>query len=185
MNWRELHDRGVRGDCAALRQLYDSAEGPVFRQCLLACRGDRDAAKDLAQECWTRVFQKLSRLEHPEAFVSWALATASALAASHRRLDHRREALLERFAVEASLDSPLDGESDRLRREALVRECLGAVEDSTHRRLAEAVYVQGQTTRDAAERLGVPHGTVTVTLMRLRARLRARLAEQLATEGFA
>lgn len=183
MNWQELHERGVRGDRSALRRLYGCAEAPVFRQCLLACKGDRDAAKDLAQECWVRVFQKLSRLEHPEAFVSWALATASSVAASHRRLDHRRAGLLERFAVEAALDSPLDGEADRLRREALVRECLAAVEDPVHRELAEAVYVQGQTTRSAAERLGVPHGTVTVTLMRLRVKLRARLAEQLAAEG--
>ncbi len=51
-----------------------------------------------------------------------------------------------------------------------------------HRDLASAVYVEGLTTRDSAARLGLPHGTVTVTLMRLRTRLRATLARQLAAE---
>lgn len=173
----------MRGERSAARALYAAAEAPIFRQCLLASGGDADAAKDLAQEVWVRVFRQLHQLQRPEAFVSWALATSTSVATSRRRLDARRATLLDRFAVEASLESAPDGEPDRLRREALVRECLGGIEDPTHRALAEAVYVRGQTTREASEHLGVPHGTVTVTLMRLRATLRTRLAQELVKQG--
>lgn len=185
MNWQQLHEGALRGDRAGCRALYDAAEAAVFRQCVLGCGGDRDAAKDLAQEAWVRIFQRLRTLRQPEAFVSWALATASALCVSRRRLDSRRAALLERFADEAALDFAPDGEAEALRREALVRECIEAIEKPEHRALASAVYVRGQSTREASEALGVPHGTVTVTLMRLRVALRARLATQLLAEGFA
>lgn len=183
MNWRELHDGAVRGERAAARALYDAAEAVVFRQCLLATRGDREAAKDLAQECWVRVFRQLRQLQHPEAFVSWALSTASMVATTKHRLDDRRARLLERFATEASLDFPCDGEADRLQRERLVRESLEGLPDPRHRQLALAVYVEGRTTRDAADHLGLPHGTVSVTLMRMRTMLRATLAQALAQEG--
>lgn len=182
MNWRDLHERAKRGDRVASRQLYEAAADAVFRQCALATRGDHHAAKDLSQEVWVRVFRQLHQLAQPEAFVSWALAIASTVATSRFRLDHRRAALLERFATEAALDAASDSEAERLRREALVRECLQGLEDPRHRDLASAVYVEGLTTRDAAARLGLPHGTVTVTLMRLRTRLRATLARQLAAE---
>lgn len=183
MNWRALHEGAVRGDRLAARALYDAAEAAVFRQCVLATAPDRDAAKDLAQEVWVRLFRQLRHLQHPEAFVSWALSTSTAIAISRGRLDARRGALLERFAAEAALDAPSEDEADRARRESLVRECLEGIDDPAHRAIARAAYVEGLTTRETAARLDVPHGTVTVTLMRLRTKLRATLARQLADSG--
>jgi len=182
MNWVELCERARAGERAAARSLYDAAAPAVYRQCLLAVRGDADAAKDLSQECWVRVFRQLRQLQKPEAFVSWSLATATAHLASARRLDLRRARLLEAFAAEASLDSPSADEHERAHREGLVREVLAQVEPPSARALALLVYVEGRTTRDAAEVLGLPHGTVTVTLMRLRQKLRAHLARGLALE---
>lgn len=182
MNWVQLHIRAVQGERAASRALYDAAAPFVYRQCLLAVRGDGDAAKDLSQECWVRLFRQLRQLQKPEAFVSWSLATATSHIASVKRLDARRSALLARFASEASLDSPTTDEHERQFREGLVREVLAQVEPASARELARLVYVEGCTTRDAAERLGVPHGTVTVTLMRMRQKLRAHLARELAQE---
>ncbi len=183
MNWRSLHEACLRGDRSAARSLYDAAAAPVFRQCLLASRGDHDAAKDLAQEVWVRLFKQLRQLKRPEAFVSWALSTCTTLACSRGRLEHRRAELLTSFATEASLESPLEGEADRQRREQLVRDCLATIEPAAHRAIARAVYVEGMTTRAAAEELGVPHGTVTVTLQRLRAKLRAALLLDLVNHG--
>ena len=131
-----------------------------------------------------RIFRGLNQLKTPEAFLGWAVSVATSLCTSRRRLDLRQSTLLDRFAMELALDAPPHDDAERLRREALVREQLDALEDDQQRKLARAVYVEGRTTRDTAEALGVPHGTVTVTLMRLRARLREELARQLAAEGW-
>jgi RNA polymerase sigma-70 factor (ECF subfamily) len=173
--------QGKRDDC---RALYESASKAVYRQCLLAYRGDVEAARDASQEAWVRIFRGLNQLKTPEAFVSWAVSVATMLCTSRRRLDLRQSALLDRFAVELTLDAPPHDDAERLRREALVREQLEALDDEKQRQLALAVYVEGRTTRETAETLGVPHGTVTVTLMRLRTRLREALARQLTAEGW-
>ena len=49
-----------------------------------------------------------------------------------------------------------------------------------HRECVLAHYTRGERTREIAARLKVPHGTVTVTLMRFRESLKKRLAEALA-----
>lgn len=182
-NWAELHERARRGDDRAARALYEATAPLVYRQCLLATGGDRDAAKDLSQECWVLIFRRIGQLRRAEAFVSWALATATSHATSTRRLDARRAELLSRFALEAALDSPTNDEVEALDRERLVRAALEAIDAPKVRALAQLVYVEGRTTRAAASELGLPHGTATVTLMRLRARLRGQLVRELTGEG--
>lgn len=172
--------KGHRDDC---RALYESASGAVYRQCLLACGGNSDAARDASQEAWLRIFRGLRQLKNPDAFIAWAMSVATSLCTSRRRLDTRQAHLLELFAQEIALDGPPHDDADRAQRERLVREQLDTLEGDQQRELALAVYVRGLSTRDAAGQLGVPHGTVTVTLMRVRQRLRERLATQLANEG--
>jgi len=66
----------ANGDAAALRVLYDRYEGPAFRF-LLRLTGDREAAKDLMQETFTRVWT-MARMFDPERgrFKSWLFTIA-------------------------------------------------------------------------------------------------------------
>lgn len=74
----------ARGDTAALRALYDRYEAPAFRF-LLRMTGDREAAKDLVQETFTRAWT-MARLFDPARgrFKSWLFTMALNLTRNER-----------------------------------------------------------------------------------------------------
>ena len=66
--------------------------------------------------------------------------------------------------------------ADRDRRDSLVREALDSIEDPVLKRIVTMKYTDPEhTTRQIAEALDMPHGTVTVKLVRFRKRFRAAL----------
>ena len=67
--------RARAGDPAALRQLYEQHFDAVFGYCLAFCRGDREQARDLSQEAFTRAFASLPELRDPAAFPKWLKTT--------------------------------------------------------------------------------------------------------------
>jgi RNA polymerase sigma-70 factor, ECF subfamily len=157
------------GDLIATRALFERLQRPVMAYCLVATKGDRDAALDLVQDTFGRAFKALPGLTEPEAFRGWVFTIASNLVRSRGATESRRREVLEGFALETLQDSSQAEEpAMREQRIARVRELVDAVEDEKMRTIAHAHYVEGQKTRDIATSLGMPHGTVTVKLMRFR-----------------
>jgi RNA polymerase sigma-70 factor (ECF subfamily) len=74
----------ARGDTAAFGALYDRYEAPAFRF-LLRLTGDREAAKDLMQETFTRVWT-MARMFDPARgrFKSWLFTIALNLTRNER-----------------------------------------------------------------------------------------------------
>jgi len=65
-----------------------------------------------------------------------------------------------------------------------VRRVLAHVADKRLREIVQLKYGDREhTTRQIAEKLSIPHGTVTVKLMRFRATIRRDLCRELAWEG--
>lgn len=137
--------------------------------CLVATKGNRDAALDLMQDTCVRAFKALADVREPAAFHGWVFTIASNLARTRGAAESRRREVLEGFALEAPDSARVAEEpAEREQRIAWVRERVEAVGDKKLRNIAHAHYVEGQKTRDIAIALGVPHGTVTVKLMRFR-----------------
>lgn len=154
----------------------------MMSYCTIATRGDRDAAQDLVQEVFVRAFRSLDRLSDPAKLRSWMFAIAANVVRSRMSGDSRRAEVLALYALDQDVDAEDKGEREA--RIARVRALIDGVDDPVLRRMVELKYGEPEhTTRAIADVLAVPHGTVTVKLMRFRARIKAKLALMLAAEG--
>ena len=172
-----------RGDPRAFRGLFDRYQRSVMSYCLLSSNRDRELAKDLTQECFARAFASLGSLADPERFQGWLFTLAANTCRTRGAQRARHQKLLESVMLEH--EAAPDG-ADPVEREqiiARVREVLDHVADPTVRQIALLHYVEGRTTRTIASELDVPHGTVTVKLMRFRAAIKRDLCRALAEEG--
>jgi RNA polymerase sigma factor (sigma-70 family) len=172
------------GDRRAQRALFDRHQRAVFGYCLLSTHGDRERALDLLQETFARVFASLASLDDPGRFRGWLFIIAANVCRTRGGQDERRQSLLEALRLEQQADDDGDLPEHRERRIDAVRRVLSQVTDSKLRKLVMLKYGEPEhTTREIAARLAIPHGTVTVKLMRFRAAIRRQLCNELASEG--
>ena len=167
------------GDHKALRALFDRYHRRVMGYCLLSTHGDREQAMDLTQDTFTRAFKSLHRVDEPERFAGWLFTIAANVCHSHGAAEQRRRQVMSLFELEAQADRPDDKEM-REQRIAAVQRLLASVDDPLLQQIVTLKYSEPEhTTRQIAEQLGIPHGTVTVKLMRFRAAVRRELAWEL------
>ncbi len=167
---RSLVVRARRGDQQAFRTLVERYEGAVAAT-VIGMLGPGADADDVGQEVFVRFYKSLARFRG-EATVKTYL-TRIAINLSLNALKRRRR-LLDRFvsrdrsADEAPLTEPaLSGElavasSDVAGAVQAAIRSLGA----EHRAVVVLRMIEGYSTREAAEWLGVPQGTVMSRLSR-------------------
>jgi RNA polymerase sigma-70 factor (ECF subfamily) len=170
---KEVCERLVAGDEAALRELYDECSPLVYG---LAGRVTRDwaAAEDITQEVFARVW------EHPQAFDpsrgTWRgwLGTMT-----HRRAVDwvRRSAARRRHTAEAPPPIAAPGPEETAVAGSVAKSVQAAVDDlpAAQREAIRLAYFDGQTYRQVAETLGIPEGTAKSRLWQGMRRLAARL----------
>ncbi len=173
-----------RGDAGALRLIFDTKHESVMSLCLCLTGGDREASKDLTQESFIRAFRSLNSLSDPARLEPWLYTIARNVCRDHLKRFARERDRLEAFAIERAMDieptEPVDAEA----RTRAVRELLAEVDDPRVKEIVELKYGEPEhTTRQIAEHLGIPHGTVTVKLMRFRAAAKRSLLRKLLDAG--
>jgi RNA polymerase sigma-70 factor (ECF subfamily) len=115
------------GDDGALAVLYDRYKRALF---VYGTRmlGDGDAARDLVQDVFLKVFGNRERMERPERFRSWLFTVARNHCISQMRRNRRATSLEHApdraFAVEPE-PSRIEAEQDAL----LVRAALAAIKE--------------------------------------------------------
>jgi RNA polymerase sigma-70 factor (ECF subfamily) len=171
---------GARGgDPEALRTLVTRAY-PVVRRWALVRTGDPSEADDLTQDVLVRVIQRLDAYHGASRFTTW-LYTVTRNAAADR---FRREA--RRRRVEADPRAPAELLADAPPRpdEVADRATLGAVvraffQELPHRQreVFDLSELQGLTSVEIGERLGIEPVSVRAHLFKARRALRARIVE--------
>jgi RNA polymerase sigma-70 factor (ECF subfamily) len=110
------------GDDRAFSILYDRYKRSLY-VFALKMLGDADAASDLVQDVFLRVYERRRQLNRPESFRSWLFAIGRNRCLSHLRQNRGRipldEAPEEAIAVEAPPDGMEAEEDLRLIRRAL------------------------------------------------------------------
>jgi RNA polymerase sigma-70 factor (ECF subfamily) len=168
---------------AARRRLFDRYQRSVMAFCLLHAGRDRDRALDALQETFYRAFRSLDQLDDPERFEGWLFAIARNVCRSRAARRGREDRMIRTLELERELPVAPDDPIEREQRIALVRNLFAAIEDPTLKQIVELKYGEPEhTTRHIAERLGIPHGTVTVKLMRFRAAAKRALLRMFAEE---
>jgi RNA polymerase sigma factor (sigma-70 family) len=177
--------RARSGDAAAFRAIYDRYAPRLYGLCVSAT-GDRATGGDLLQEVFLQVHRHLAQLERPERLREWLFAIAMNAVRAHAGGEKRRHEVLQSYRQEplSVRVEPEEAAQPLLRelRIQVVRETIAQVKDPRERVLLTRYYADERepTTRELAAELGMPPGSVTVTLMRARARIARRLFAALA-----
>lgn len=168
------------GQHDACRQIYDRFQYALMGYCLTCTQGDRDLAKDLLQEIFIRAFKYLPKLQHPERFTSWLWTIAYRVCSNNGSDVAQYNSTLETFALERDITLESDDKQGQEHRIACVQELLEEIEDPQLQRIVQLKYTDPEhTTRQIAKIVGLPHGTVTVKLMRFRKAIKIKLVRAL------
>jgi RNA polymerase sigma-70 factor (ECF subfamily) len=169
---RQLVARLREGDAAALRSVYARFSDPVFGF-LLRLTGRRDVAEDLHQETWLSVSRHAQRLAEDTDLAAWIFTIARNKARSWRRwaaLDFTRLGV-DLFETDAPSEAPAPDAGDET---AALEAALMAL-PSAHREVLLLVGVEGLSSQQAAEVLGIQPEALRQRLSRARAALAERL----------
>ena len=173
----ELVERASRGDERAFRTLYDQNVDRIYR---LVHRmvGDSDLARELTQEAFVRVYQKLGQFRGEAAFSTWAhrIAVRVTLNGLRKLARHRdRERALEHADHGAA-----DGAVRQVPREPGLRDRIASAVDALpdiYRTVFLMHDLEGYSHGEIAASLGVAEGTSKARLFRARAQLRHTLGD--------
>jgi RNA polymerase sigma-70 factor (ECF subfamily) len=135
--------------------------------------GDEQAAYDLSQETFVRAWQRFETLQHYEQPRAWLFRVASNLGINHLRGRSRRG---EHTAVTEEIQNIVALGADpahRLAESDAIHRILG---DLPPKQRAAVVLcdVYGLTSAEAADALGLSHGSLKMSLWRGRERFRQR-----------
>lgn len=166
----------LRGDGAALRELYRRGRPRVLRLAQGFATLDSADHEDVVQETFVTAFRRLKELRSPAQFEPWLLAIARSKAISlHRRRVARNPAAGEGWGGEES--AAAFPEALRVERDAaLVRQLIDELPEGDEKETARLFYVQGElSAKEIAERMGVGKSAITMRLERFRARIKREL----------
>jgi RNA polymerase sigma-70 factor (ECF subfamily) len=170
--------QGLRNDDReTLAAVYD-AYGALAYGLALKLVGSQTEAEDVVQESFLALWRQAERLDPEKGVRSYLLSIVH-----HRAIDRVRHRG-RRPELELDLDLPIaSGDEDpadtavRNSERETVRAALVAL-STEQRRTVEMVYFQGMTMNEAAERQGIPAGTVKSRLRLALGRLRQELGTQ-------
>jgi RNA polymerase sigma-70 factor (ECF subfamily) len=164
--------RLAAGDRSALGLLYDRYAGPVYAL-VLRIIADRQAAEDLLQEVFLRVWQRAATYQATRGRpLTWVLGIAHNLAIDEvRRRQRRPQGVEERDdATVDNLLAVVPSEEPGPAEQAWERLCRAQISAAlqqlppAQRAIIELAYFEGYTQSQMAERLGEPLGTVKTRL---------------------
>lgn len=175
---RALVERARAGEAQAFREIH-AALRPVIIGYLSKLRSlSRDDVEEIAQKTFVAGFSRLGQLKEEGRLKPWLLTIAHNTAMT--TLSKRKR---ERTAPELADVQALQARSDALFREhlhAAVELALADDHDQVSKEIARLYYADTRlTTQAIADQLGIPKGTVTVKLQRLRKRVHQALVRWL------
>jgi RNA polymerase sigma-70 factor, ECF subfamily len=160
---------GVRqGDQSAWRALVERYEAPVAAV-VIGMLGAGDEADDVGQETFIRFYRSLDAFRGEASLKTWLqrIATNLSLNALKRRKRGLRRFIDMDDADESTPQLQSDGAAQQTARAnvELVRVAVAALSHK-HRPVVVLRMIEGYSTRETAEMLGIPEGTVLSRLSR-------------------
>mgnify|MGYP003632005073 CR=1 FL=1 len=171
-----LIERYQKGDVNALNHLVKKWHVQFCKFALWIVK-DADVAKDIAQESWSVIIQKLEDLKEPEKFKSWAISIVNRKAIDFLRAKNREQKKLTKHYIESDkVDSFLDTDDNSSIKKAL----LTSVEklSTEHQIVLRLFYKEGYSLNEISEIVEISVGTVKSRLFHAREKLKTILKQQ-------
>lgn len=148
---------GVVAAEAFVRALYDDVAGPLFSYAL-RLTGDRTRAEEVVQETLVRAWRRAAELDlDTDALRGWLFTVARNLVTDLRRSDAARPTtVVDEYALSTA---PAADDLERAVQSWTVAEAMTRLTPE-HRAVLVETYYEGRSVADAAQRLGIPAGTV-------------------------
>jgi RNA polymerase sigma-70 factor, ECF subfamily len=141
---------------AVMQRLHDDHAGALWGHCLRLTNHDRVRAEDVCQETLLRAWRNASLLDESQGSVrAWLFTVARNIVIDEWRTRRARS----EFAVAEVPDDGVDDGSDQVLLSWVVAEALTKL-STDHRAVLLECYYRGRPVSEAAQRLGVPEGTV-------------------------
>jgi len=178
---QQLVVRARDGDPAAFRELVERYEGLVAAT-VVGMLGRGAEAEDVGQKTFIKFYQALDQYRGEGGVAPYLtrIAVNLSLNALDKRKRHRRR-FISRDAAEHTTSEPaLDGEREARRKEEkeIVHMAIQLL-DPKHRAVVVLRLINGYSTRETADLLDIPMGTVLSRLYRAQKNLRDLLAPHL------
>lgn len=169
--------RVASGERAALRDVYDRTAAKLFGVCLRISQ-DREAAEDILQDVYLKVWNRADRFDSERASpITWLCAIARNAAIDWRRAQGGATMVSEELAAavpDATASAPERIEA--MQERARIFHCLDAL-DMRQRGAIRAAFFDGLTYAQLAEQMAVPLGTMKSWVRRGLLQLRACLGD--------
>jgi RNA polymerase sigma-70 factor (ECF subfamily) len=182
-------ERALKGDSSAFRELVERYERRAFA-IALSVIGNPDDAKDIAQEAFLKVFQKLESFKGESSFYTWLYRIVFNLAIDLSRKRYRtREIGFAEDSQESGLTVESVSESEHSGKIATPSEASARSEISQsikralealspeHRAVITLRELDGLSYTEIADVVGVSKGTIMSRLHHARKRLQRALSE--------
>lgn len=169
--------RACDGDVAAWSRLYQRCFPAVFRQ-LRYFTGDSAVAEELAQEAFAQAMTSCGRFDRTRSFEAWLHGVALNVVRKYWRRQRNTATAHARLEAMTRTCPPSGAGPDDAHLQRERSRVLYAVLADLPERLREAFLareLQGLSTRDAAELLGISEGNLAVRVHRARARIHEEL----------
>jgi RNA polymerase sigma-70 factor (ECF subfamily) len=175
-----LIQRAKEGEGAALRSLLAEV-GPVVAQWALARTGDSDDAADLAQEVLILMVRKLSSFRGDSRFLTWLFTVTRNQAIENHRSNARRERKMERLGSHLAQEHPVTRGPESEIDDRRIRNVVGTFLRELPQRQREVFQmadIQGLSSPEIGQILGLEPGSVRAALFKARRALRRRILDQ-------
>jgi RNA polymerase sigma-70 factor (ECF subfamily) len=140
-----------------MQQLHDEHATALWHHCLRLTGWDRGRAEDLVQETLLRAWRHRSILDSPPPAVrSWLFTVSRNLLIDDWRSRRSRNELT---VAEVPEQGDPDDRTDQLLQSWVVAEAVTRL-SADHRAVLLECYYRGRPVAEAAQRLGIPEGTV-------------------------
>jgi RNA polymerase sigma-70 factor, ECF subfamily len=170
----------VAGETALFELLMRRYNQRVYRAARAILRDDAEA-EDVAQDAWVRAYQHLRQFEGRASFSTWITRIAVHEALSRLRRRNRKEEIDAMTESRRDSLAPLSSHDDTPEQAASTAEARGLLEHAidslpdTYRETFVFRDVEGMSTTETAESLGISEENVKTRLHRARALLRKDL----------
>ncbi|MGE5358134.1 MAG: RNA polymerase sigma factor [Bacteroidales bacterium] len=163
------------GEPGAFDTLVSELERPLFYY-VLKLLGNEDAALDVLQEVWVKVFRGIHALRVPEALRPWLYRVARGTALNRVRDDDARSQAEEPMTDAGDMAFEAAGDRAGIGAEQIfeVHDALDRLE-RRHREVLVLLFLEGLSVDDIALVVGIPAGTVKSRVYHAKKALRALL----------